>query len=496
MDVKHTADELELLRNELAALRQKVTRLEASQSQTVNKDKPKTSRRALLKRLAVVTAGTAAVVALTQPESAAANLAFSGTFSGGAANIGATAVPGSATPLAPATGDYGVIGASEASAPAPSGSAGVYGGSTAGTGVAGKSGSGTGVTGESTSSTGVSGTGATGVSGTSNAGTGVNGTSTSGIGVSGTGSTGLSGSGNTGVKGDGTGAEGIGGSFQGTKAPLYLVAGGGVGSPPTAGRTIGEIYVEPTAGSPARGVIWFFNGTEWVKLNTTISANAPGGGNTILNDLILTAGPGIQLSPSGGNTIQITNTAGGAGAIPAINGLFGNLSIVAGTGISVLSSGTTITISSTVTGGGGTPTPSSLITFLPAAVRVASTIGGDPIITRRLTSTGATPKNPLDNSSLAIQVTGVGGIPSGIKGVFGVLTCVGVTNGGNLRLWTGTTVPNAVNLNIPGSLGAIPNLSASFSAPVDATGKVNLGYGTGVIGASAGYALDISAYIA
>jgi hypothetical protein len=83
--------------------------------------------------------------------------------------------------------------------------------------------------------------------------------------------------------------------------------------------------------------------------------------------------------------------------------------------------------------------------------------------------------------------------PSGAKGVFGVLTNVGCTGGGNLRFWAGNIIPNASNLNIPGANFSL-NLSTGFTAPLDATGRVQLGLGSGA-NISCGFVLDVVGYL-
>jgi hypothetical protein len=136
-----------------------------------------------------------------------------------------------------------------------------------------------------------------------------------------------------------------------------------------------------------------------------------------------------------------------------------------------------------------TPPPAN-INLLAATVRVAATtnIGGTNAL---LIAQGATPV--IGNSSTAqLQIAGANGIPAGAKGVVGVLTNVGATGGGNLRFWTGGTAPNAVNLNIPSALPTL-NLSASFTIPLDGTGKTYLGFGTAT-GTQTGYVVDVSGY--
>jgi hypothetical protein len=90
-------------------------------------------------------------------------------------------------------------------------------------------------------------------------------------------------------------------------------------------------------------------------------------------------------------------------------------------------------------------------------------------------------------------VGGTSGIPAGAKGVLGVLTNVGCTGGGNLRLWAGGTAPDATNLNIPGAFPSL-NLSTNFIAPLSSTGKIYLGIASGV-SIECGYVVDIVGYI-
>jgi uncharacterized repeat protein (TIGR01451 family) len=135
--------------------------------------------------------------------------------------------------------------------------------------------------------------------------------------------------------------------------------------------------------------------------------------------------------------------------------------------------------------------PGSQIKLLPAPIRIATTIG---TFSPKLKATGLTPSNPPNTSSISILVAGANGIPSNATGLVGVLTNINCTNGGNLRLWAGANVPNSTNLNVPGLFPQL-NLSTNFVVGLDGTGKVNLGYGTGVNGAECGYAVDAVGYL-
>jgi hypothetical protein len=169
--------------------------------------------------------------------------------------------------------------------------------------------------------------------------------------------------------------------------------------------------------------------------------------------------------------------------VTTLNGLNGGLNLVGVGGLTVTPAGSNITLS----------VPAN-INLLPATVRVAASIGSSPPLNNpKLTSIGATPVIG-NNSTQQLTVAGVGGIPAtGVKGVTGVLTNVGATAGGNLRFWTAGTAPDAANLNVPAALPAL-NLSASFAIPVDATGKVYLGFANSIPGSQCGYVFDITGY--
>jgi NHL repeat len=139
-----------------------------------------------------------------------------------------------------------------------------------------------------------------------------------------------------------------------------------------------------------------------------------------------------------------------------------------------------------VPSGGG-----SDLNLLPATVRVNSTLA--PQNNTPLTSVGAVPANPASPSALEISGATVNGIPAGAKGILGVLTNVGCTGGGNFRFWTGATVPNAANLNIPGAFSAL-NLSTGFTTGLDSSGKVKLGLASGQT-VTCGYVTDVVGFL-
>jgi hypothetical protein len=133
----------------------------------------------------------------------------------------------------------------------------------------------------------------------------------------------------------------------------------------------------------------------------------------------------------------------------------------------------------------------SNLTLLPATVRVASTLASDNLNSPKLSATALTPGN-TGTATTELTLGGKFSLPSAAKGVFGVLVNVGCSGGGNFRFWTGSTVPNAANLNIPGAFSAL-NLSTGFTAGLDATGKVKLGLGSGS-NVACGYVTDLVAF--
>jgi hypothetical protein len=138
------------------------------------------------------------------------------------------------------------------------------------------------------------------------------------------------------------------------------------------------------------------------------------------------------------------------------------------------------------------PPPSGTVKLLPNPVRVASTQAGDGLNSPKLTASGTTPSPNIGASTTEFTIGGTNNIPANATGVFGVLTNVGCTGGANFRFWTGNTVPNAANLNVPGANSAL-NLSTNFIAPL-AGGKVKLGLGSGA-NVTCGYVMDVSGYI-
>jgi hypothetical protein len=141
------------------------------------------------------------------------------------------------------------------------------------------------------------------------------------------------------------------------------------------------------------------------------------------------------------------------------------------------------------------PGSGSAVSLLPdGSYRLAQTLSSNfANFTSKLISTGLTP-SAGNSSTIKISAWGKGGIPNNATGIMGVLTNVGCDKGGNFRFWTGSTVPNASNLNVPGAFPQL-NLSTNFIAPLDANGEVYLGLGSGAT-TTCGYVLDITGYIA
>lgn len=409
--------EIQDLRAKVEHQASEINQLKANQSSPSGFDNTgRTSRRKLLKRMAVVAIGaTAATTALTTTTGEVKASAI-GTVTGASTTVyGLTAAPNGISPHTPSTGSYGLIGR-------VSQGTGVYGYSSDVTG------SGIGVFGKSTNSYGfgmqAEGT-AYGVFATGTQYAGVYGKSQYGAGVSGSSDT-L-----------------YGGSFSGGKAPIALGASTTITGAPS-GNTLhdaGELFVDKT------GTLYYCtvqgNPGTWVRLNQPY-----------------VAGNNITISPrnlDGTFTISATGTAT---PVTSVNGQ---------TGAVIL--------------------PPN-ISLLATPVRVAATVA--PFNAPPLRSTGATPA--IGNSStVQLTIAGANNVPPGAKGVIGVLTNVGATSGGNLRFWTDGIAPNVANLNIPGAMPSL-NLTASFAIPLDTNGKTYLGFGTGTVGATCGYVVDVSAY--
>jgi hypothetical protein len=461
LNQKMGAYELLLSRQAEEINRLKAT-LNANQANQTKLEAQPTSRRKLLKRLAVVAGATVAATALTaQPQ--AAQAATGGNMLIGQSNT-PTAVGDETLLVSPNVADLmpntfrvtnrsnsgllvsipdntriaiaGRTGGDDASAPAGGvtrvgvwggtnqSGYGVWGQSEGGRGVYGLNTSAVGVWGESTSGAGVFGTSTSsyGVRGVSNSDYGVYGSSDATHGVRGVSSAGAFNLNASGVTGSSVNSIGVlanstnsyslyVGNTTNTGAPVYFQ----VGAVANTGA--------PTAGLHQAGELWRGSGTR--------------------DGLYYCIVPGTP-----GTWVQIAGT-----------GSIGNLH------------------------------------FLATPFRVAATVnagGSNPL----LVAVGSNPGNGNSSSAL-IQVAGVtgSGIPTTARGVVGSITNVGSTSGGNLRVWAGgANVPTVNNLNIPGNLGAYPNLTTAFNVGLNPAGQLTIGYGTGSVGATTGYNVDISGY--
>jgi hypothetical protein len=420
---------------EIKQLKTKVTELEQCQTNqpaTVPTAQT-TSRRKLLKRMAIVAVGASAATTALATTTGNANASAVGTVAGASTNFyGITSAPNGVTPFTPNVGAFGLIGLADSIINQPTltnagvlghshNSAGIFGNSHNGTGIVGKSHNGVAISGQS-----VNGDGISGIANSSN-------------------STGVKGQGgNIGVSGI---SNNIGGYFSGGKVTILLEPTTRIGIPTTDNHRRGELVASSENGD-ATNLYFCIQGNNsnvgtWVRLNQSY-----------------VAGNNIAISPrntDGTFTISATGTAAG---VSSVNGQSGAITL-----------------------------PPN-ITLLATPVRVAATVA--PFNALPLRSTGATPA--VGNSStVQLTIAGTNGIPAGAKGVVGVLTNVGATSGGNLRFWTSGTAPNVANLNIPGAMPSL-NLTASFAIPLDLIGKTYLGYGTGAVGATCGYVVDISGF--
>jgi hypothetical protein len=483
----------------------------ALQTQPLNN---RSSRRKLLKRMAMVATG--AVVATTALATASPAKAESApnvegvVGAGGTVGYGISSAPGADAPYFPGTGFFGLIGVTSTSNLPASGivDSGVFGYSPNGNGVHGRSHANQGVHGHSINSHGVVGTSVngnagvygstssksgvigqslsgTGVYGQSNSGDGVVGKSISNKGVIGQSDTdygvyghsisnyGIRGQSDTnvgvygfspsdyGIYGQSTSHTAVGG-FSSTSYGGYFAGGKAAirlssilnGIPSVGNHLRGELVASNEGGTLSN--LYFCTVGNDTNVGTWVRLNSP-----------YVAGAGITISPRNPDgTFTISSTGGGGGGVASVNGQTGAVTL-----------------------------PNN-VNLLAHPVRVAATFPQNPpgvaVINPKLTAVGAVPT--IGNSStVQITMTGATGIPADAKGVIGIITNVGATAGGNLRFWTSGSAPNASNLNIPGAMPSL-NLTASFAIPLDASGKTYLGFGTGTIGAQCGYIVDVSGY--
>jgi Bacterial Ig-like domain (group 3)/NHL repeat len=239
------------------------------------------------------------------------------------------------------------------------------------------------------------------------------------------------------------------------------------------------------------------------KQNTTTSlASNPNpvnfGDNLVISATVSTNPPGGGLAPTGTVNFFDGVTLIGSANLTPINSSSSSASIT----VNNLSVGAHSLTAQFAGSGNFNPSNSGTldqavqllgtVKLLPNTVRVASTQAVDGLNSPRLNATGTVPSANVSASTAEFSIGGANTIPLNAKGIFGVLTNIGCTGGGNLRFFVGNTVPNAANLNIPGALPSL-NLSTNFIAALD-NGKVKLGLGSGAT-ISCGYVLDVSGYI-
>ena len=196
-------------------------------------------------------------------------------------------------------------------------------------------------------------------------------------------------------------------------------------------------------------------------------------------------------STAGGTTVTITGlfftgaTAVHFGGSPATNfGVVSDTSIIAG---SPAGSGT---VDVTVTGPGGTSATSSADQFtylVPGATYVSLTPA------RILDSRNGTGLSGTFTSTVprSLQVTGVGGVPSGAIAVTGNLTVTNQTSAGYAALTTvSTPVPSTSTLNFP--VG--DNRANGVTAPLGSGGVLWITYVGSVGGATTDLLFDVTGY--
>ena len=301
--VQQLSERLEGQEERLQTQAEEIIRLRTANSSQVQASREQhnlsTSRRRMLKKLAIGAAGVAAATTALAVTSQDASANYLGTSSGaGAAEYGLAASPQSIIaqiPPAGGTQKVGLAGTSDLAAPAfPNSQSapaiGVYGSSN-GCGVYGN-GHSRGVVGVTTSGIGVLGSSdsGNGLYGLSNSGAGLFANSVSGSAVIAISDTGTALSGNSakalGVFGQG---KTYGGMFVGDRANLYLIPSATTGAPTTGGHSKGELFVDNL------GTLYYCttDGTpgSWVNLSGSASGGSSSGTITYLANPIRILGP-------------------------------------------------------------------------------------------------------------------------------------------------------------------------------------------------------------
>lgn len=204
---------------------------------------------------------------------------------------------------------------------------------------------------------------------------------------------------------------------------------------------------------------------------------------------------GANLRFWAGNTVPFASNLNIPGALSKLNLSTGFIAPLDGTGKVNLGLGAGVTTTCgyavDVSGYILAPNLSGDLQLLSSSYRIAFT--NAPNNNPTITSSGKDPSNPPNSSTFDILATGVSGVPIGSPGIFGVVTNVSCSGGGNFRFWAGSVTSSGVNLNIPGVVPGL-NLSSGFTSPINpVTGRVNLGVGSGTP-VTCGYVVDVTAF--
>lgn len=505
--------EIEALRSQLNQL---VTRSTSTTAPATPEKRHTTSRRRLLKQMALAASAAAGAVALSSQNALAETSAPTPGGQASTQRFGFSAAPQGTQPFVPlnnASGNssvYGLIGRSTsesfplpddqpdlnigvlgyglvgiqgigftpgggqttfpppalAMAPLPV-NAGVRGDSSSGVGIFGFSDLGYAIQGYSNNGDGIFG--ATNNSGSS----AIHGSATQGIGV-----TGDSGSNFGGIFTStsnyggvfGTGSASVAGKAQILLRPRPVGATPTPAGAPTGNNHLsGELYASRETATSSN-LYFCVNGDgaiapTWVKLNKLVN-NQPG-------DITIQQGAGISVTQAN-NVITIANSAGNVGSgVTNLNGVVGGVNLVGANGITITPSGQTITIGNIA---GGTVVNS--IKGLTGAVNVVGTNGvnvtaasgtltiagggaggggvtslnGKNGVLTLQAGTGVTLDTSASNA-ITINATGGGGGASGVTSLNG--------KGGTLTLQAGTNVnldtsdPNAITINAAGGVASV-----------------------------------------
>jgi hypothetical protein len=214
---------------------------------------------------------------------------------------------------------------------------------------------------------------------------------------------------------------GLGAEFKGTLAPLRLIPKGTAGAPTTGTHKLGELVTSTEAGSTSNLYYCKTAGTPgtWVKLNHTINGNE--------NDVTIAAGTNVTVDNSVPGTITISATAGGGG-VSSLNGQTGGVNLTAanGSGITIgTPGGGNVPLSANLTAGTGISlTPSGATTAITVAntgVTGVSVNGGTNVTGNINMVAGSNVTLSQVGQDVIVAATGGGGVPS-VNGVIGAVT--------------------------------------------------------------------------